>query len=57
MGSEDFVQVSKIGRVEVSNGIKFNLTLDHSQVIFKMDNVEELKFSGLIKNYIWRAGP
>jgi hypothetical protein len=26
-----------------SNGIEFNITRNHSHVIFKMDNVEELK--------------
>ncbi|MBT6828603.1 MAG: hypothetical protein HOA58_03700 [Rhodospirillaceae bacterium] len=41
MWSEDFPRVSRVGRMVESRGALFNITLDHSHVIFKMDNPEE----------------
>ena len=41
MWSEDFPRVSRVGHMVESRGIEFNLTLDHSHVIFKMDNSDE----------------
>ena len=43
MWSEDFVRVSKVGRMVEARGVEFNITLDHSHVIFKMDNPCEQK--------------
>jgi hypothetical protein len=41
MWSEDFPRVSRVGHMVESRGIEFNLTLDYSHVIFKMDNSDE----------------
>jgi hypothetical protein len=41
MWSEDFVRVSRVGRRLEAEGVEFNITLDHSHVIFKMDNPDE----------------
>lgn len=38
MWSEDFRRVSKVGHAVEAKGIPFHVTLDHSHVIFKMDN-------------------
>ena len=41
MWSEDFRRVSKVGRAIEDKGLPFRITLDHSHVIFKMDNPAE----------------
>lgn len=41
MWSEDFVRVSRVGRMVEAAGVEFNITLDHSHVIFKIDNPDE----------------
>lgn len=38
MWSEDFRRVAKVGSQVEARGAEFNLTLDHSHVIFKIDN-------------------
>ena len=46
MWSEDFPRVSKVGRMIEAKGLEFNITLDHSHVIFKIDNPIEQKIFG-----------
>lgn len=41
MWSEDFRRVAVVGRAVEALGGEFNMTLDHSHVIFKMDNPAE----------------
>ena len=41
MWSEDFRRVSRVARAVEAKGVPFNMTLDHSHVIFKIDNPEE----------------
>lgn len=41
MWSEDFPRVERIGRKVEDQGAAFNITLDHSHVIFKIDNPGE----------------
>lgn len=41
MWSEDFRRVAKVARAVESRGVPYCMTLDHSHVIFKMDNPEE----------------
>ena len=43
MWSEDFTRVAKVGRMVEARGVEFNMTLDHSHVIFKIDNPGEQK--------------
>ncbi len=47
MWSEDFRRVAKVGRAVEARGIPFCMTLDHSHVIFKMDNPEEQEVQGM----------
>jgi hypothetical protein len=47
MWSEDFRRVARVGRLVEARGIPFRLTLDHSHVIFKIDNPRELAVFGL----------
>jgi hypothetical protein len=47
MWSEDFRRVARVGRLVEARGIPFRLTLDHSHVIFKLDNPRELAVFGL----------
>ena len=47
MWSEDFRRVAKVAALVESRGIPFHLTLDHSHVIFKINNDRELKVFGL----------
>lgn len=42
MWSEDFRRVARVARRVEARGIPFRLTLDHSHVIFKIDNPREL---------------
>ena len=41
MWSEHFARVAKVARAVEARGIRFNMTLDHSHVIFKIDNPKE----------------
>ena len=41
MWSEDFRSVAEVGQVVEARGAPFNMTLDHSHVIFKIDNPAE----------------
>ncbi len=41
MWSEDFRRVATVARAIEAKGVEFHLTLDHSHVIFKIDNPEE----------------
>jgi len=41
MWSEDFPRVDKVGTAVEALGLPYRMTLDHSHVIFKMDNPEE----------------
>lgn len=41
MWSENFGRVSKVGEMVERRGVKFNITLDHSHVMFKIDNPRE----------------
>jgi hypothetical protein len=47
MWSEDFRRIAKVAALVESRGIPFRLTLDHSHVIFKINNDRELKVFGL----------
>ena len=41
MWSEDFRRVAEVGQALAARGVPFRMTLDHSHVIFKIDNPEE----------------
>ena len=41
MWSEDFRRVTPVGRLAEERGLPFQMTLDHSHVIFKIDNPRE----------------
>ncbi|MEE8270362.1 MAG: hypothetical protein V3R98_01335 [Alphaproteobacteria bacterium] len=41
MWSEDFRRVSRVGDLVAARGAPFRMTLDHSHVIFKIDNPDE----------------
>ena len=41
MWSEDFRRVSRVARMVEARGVPFHMTLDHSHVIFKIDNPAE----------------
>ncbi|MEM7253348.1 MAG: hypothetical protein AAF493_18175, partial [Pseudomonadota bacterium] len=41
MWSEDFRRVAEVGQAVETRGIPFRMTLDHSHVIFKIDNPQE----------------
>ncbi|MEE3287733.1 MAG: hypothetical protein VX249_05975 [Pseudomonadota bacterium] len=41
MWSEDFRRVEQVGQLVEARGLPYRLTLDHSHVIFKIDNPEE----------------
>jgi hypothetical protein len=47
MWSEHFGRVARVGRSVERRGVKFNLTLDHSHVIFKIDNPREQEVQGM----------
>jgi hypothetical protein len=46
MWSEDFPRVAEVGQMVERRGVEFNMTLDHSHVIFKIDNPDEQKIFG-----------
>lgn len=47
MWSEDFRRVAKVGDLVAARGIPFRMTLDHSHVIFKIDNPREQAVFGI----------
>lgn len=47
MWSENFARVARVAALVEARGAKFNITLDHSHVIFKIDNPEEQQVQGL----------
>lgn len=47
MWSEEFQRVAEVGQAVEAAGLPFNLTLDHSHVIFKIDNPDEQARFGL----------
>ena len=47
MWSENFARVTRVGELVEARGVKFNITLDHSHVIFKIDNPAEQEIQGL----------
>jgi len=47
MWSEDFRRVVQVADMVETHGVPFRMTLDHSHVIFKMDNEAESKMFGL----------
>ena len=49
MWSEDFPRVAEVGQMVEKRGAEFNMTLDHSHVVFKMDNSGEQAIFGTDK--------
>ena len=47
MWSEDFRRLSQVGDLVEQRGVPFRITLDHSHVIFKIDNEQELQMFDL----------
>ena len=47
MWSEDFRRVAGVGRAIEARGAKFNMTLDHRHIIFKIDKLEEQEISNI----------
>jgi hypothetical protein len=47
MWSEHLGRVNEVARLVEKRGAKFNITLDHSHVIFKMDNPAEQEVQGM----------
>lgn len=47
MWSEDFRRVNVVADMVQSRGVPFNLLLDHSHVLLKLDNLEEQRRSGI----------
>ena len=47
MWSEDFRRISEVGDLVEARGVPFRMTLDHSHVIFKIDNPKEQDFFGI----------
>src|SRR3546814_569986 len=47
MWSEHFGRVAKVAEMVEARGIPFRMTLDHSHVIFKIDNPEEQEILGM----------
>ena len=47
MWSERFSRVAQVARLVEARGVLFNMTLDHSHVIFKIDNAGEAGIEGL----------
>ena len=47
MWSEDFPRVARVAALVEARGVPFRMTLDHSHVIFKIDNPDELAICGL----------
>jgi hypothetical protein len=47
MWSEHFGRVQRVAEAVEARGVKFNMTLDHSHVIFKIDNPEAQEVQGM----------
>ena len=47
MWSEDFTRISSVAKIVKEQGMTFRMTLDHSHIIFKMNNKEEMAMFGL----------
>ncbi|HEY1709554.1 MAG TPA: hypothetical protein VGG10_14900 [Rhizomicrobium sp.] len=47
MWSEHFGRVERVAKLVENRGIRFNMTLDHSHVIFKIDNPEDQNVQGM----------
>jgi hypothetical protein len=47
MWSEHFGRVAKVAALVAQRGVKFRMTLDHSHVIFKIDNPKEQEIQGM----------
>ena len=47
MWSEDFRRVAKVGEAVEARGVKFNMTLDHSHIIFKINNPLEQEIGNI----------
>ncbi|MBT5108913.1 MAG: hypothetical protein HOM25_09540 [Rhodospirillaceae bacterium] len=50
MWSEHFGRVSKVAKLVEARGVPYRMTLDHSHVIFKIDNPEEQEVLGMRKD-------
>ena len=50
MWSEDFLRVEQVAQMVQEQGYKFRITLDHSHIIFKIDNPEEQKIFDIDKD-------
>lgn len=50
MWSEHFGRVSQVGEMVEASGVPFNITLDHSHVIFKIDNPREQEVQDMRKD-------
>ena len=49
MWSEDFRRIAVVGEMVEARGVPFRMTLDHSHVIFKIDNPREQRVFGIDK--------
>jgi hypothetical protein len=47
MWSEHFGRVERVAKLVEGRGVRFNMTLDHSHVIFKIDNPEDQEIQGM----------
>ena len=47
MWSEDFLRINSVAKIVKDQGYTFRMTLDHSHIIFKMNNSEEMNMFGL----------
>ena len=47
MWSEDFLRINSVAKIVQDQGYTFRMTLDHSHIIFKMNNEEEMNRFGL----------
>ena len=47
MWSEDFLRINSVAKIVKDQGYTFRMNLDHSHIIFKIDNPEEMAMFGL----------
>ena len=47
MWSEDFLRINTVAKIVKNYGYTFRMTLDHSHIIFKINNLEEMKIFDL----------
>lgn len=50
MWSEDFIRIEQVANEVTKRGSPFRMTLDHSHIVFKMDNKEEQALFGLAEH-------